>query len=238
MNAFLLAAGKGSRISKNIPDIPKSTLDVAGKPLIIRTIEMLKKRGITVTVVVGYRHQVIEDLLKDYDVNIVYNPFFDVTNSIGSLWFAKSYFQEEDTIIANADVYWDDSMLDVLVNTKKDNAMLADSARTLVGDYFFYEKDGCLIKYGKELKIEERNCEYVGVAFLKSTFVKEFVLRLEEMIEKQDHSLWWENVLYSFIKERDIHVVDVKGHFWAEIDTIEDYDRILTYVKENGGESK
>lgn len=236
MKAFLLAAGKGSRISKSIPDIPKCTLDVAGKPLIIRTVEMLKKRDVDITVVVGYRHRVIEELLKDYAVNIVYNPFYDVTNSIGSLWMAKSYMERENTIIANADVYWNEDILDVLLSSSKDNVMLADSARVLDGDYFFFQEHGKLLKYGKELELEERNCEYVGLAFMKSNFVEEFVLRLEQMVEKQVYSVWWENVFYSFIGEKDINIIDINGHFWAEIDFIEDYKRILDYVEQNEGD--
>lgn len=120
MRAILLAAGKGSRISKNIPEIPKCTLNVGGKPLIQRTVELLLKNNINVTIVVGYRHEHIEKVLENFDVNIVYNPFFDVTNSIGSLWLAKEYLnEEENTIIANADVYWDQSILDLMLAQKK-----------------------------------------------------------------------------------------------------------------------
>ena len=58
-----------------------------------------------------------------------------------------------------------------------------------------------------------------------------FVNRLEKMIETQEHGVWWENVLYSFIGECDIHVLDVSGMFWSEIDYIEDYHRIIHYVE-------
>ena len=63
MKAILLAAGKGSRISKNIPPIPKCTLDVGGQPLVLRTIQMLEKHGIACAVVTGYRHENIDEVL-------------------------------------------------------------------------------------------------------------------------------------------------------------------------------
>ena len=53
------------------------------------------------------------------------------------------------------------------------------------------------------------------------------------MIEGQESDKWWENVLYSMTSERDIYVKDVDGAFWAEVDYIEDYNKILDYVKEN-----
>lgn len=231
MQAFLLAAGKGSRISKNIPEIPKCTLPVGDRPLIQRTVEMLLSNNIQVTIIVGYKHKYIREVLKTYDINIVYNPFYDVTNSIASLWLARNFIQYEDTIIANADVYWNQEILDSLIEHKDDVFLLTDKTRVLDGDYFFYAPNGCVEKYGKELEIEERTCEYVGIARVCKNFVSSFKNRLEALIEKQNHGLWWENVLYSFSDEREISILDVEGKFWAEIDFIEDYERILEYVR-------
>jgi len=233
MKAFLLAAGRGTRISKSIPDIPKCTLDVGGKPLVLRTVEMLLDKGVEVTIIVGYREWCIREALKDYPVNIVYNPFFDVTNSIASLWMARSFMADEDTIIANADVFWSKDLFDFVCQQDKDVFMLADKARVLDGDYFFYTKDGIIQKYGKELTVENRTCEYVGIARLSADFVPAFRTKLEEKIHCQEHGCWWENVLYDMTTERDIYAVDVEGRFWAEIDFIEDYYRIIDYVKNN-----
>ena len=234
MKAILLAAGKGSRISKNIPNIPKSALDVAGIPLIVRTIEMLIKHNIEITIVVGYQHKVIENLIQkgNYHVNIVYNPFFDVTNSIGSLWMAKDFIVEDDFIIANADVFWEEQILNQIIQEKDPVFMLSDRTRAEDGDYFFLVQEGRIVKYGKELDKEQRNCEYVGIAFIKKSFIKKFKNRLLEMVERQEHNCWWENVLYSFTDEQPIYSIDVDGKFWAEVDFIEDYERILDYAKE------
>lgn len=233
MKAILLAAGKGSRISKNIPNIPKSTLDINGTPLIIRTVTMLEKMGIETTIVVGYQYRVIKELLKKYNcqVNIVYNPFFDVTNSIGSLWMAKDFLVSDDLIIANADVFWEEDILNQIINQDRQVFMLSDRTRADDGDYFFFVQDDKIVKYGKELTREQRNCEYVGIAYINKDFVGKFKSRLLEMIDRQEHNCWWENVLYSLTDEQDIYSVDVDGKFWAEVDFIEDYERILNYAK-------
>lgn len=238
MKAFLLAAGKGSRISKNIPDIPKCTLDVGGKPLILRTVEMFLSHGVEVVVIVGYRDWCIRDILKDYPVNIVYNPFYDVTNSIGSLWMAKDYFSAEDTIIANADVFWSKSLFDFICDQKKDVFMLSDIQRVLDGDYFFRTENDVIKDYGKELKVSERSCEYVGIAFIGQKVIGDFLERLILKVSRQEHQCWWENVLYDMTSDRDIYSVDVEGRFWAEIDFIEDYHRIIEYVKNNENQNE
>lgn len=146
MNAFLLAAGRGTRISKYIPNIPKCTVDVGGEPLIRRTVRMLSENSIDPTVIVGYRHKEVRRVLDGLPVHIVYNPFFDVTNSIGSLWMAENagLFTETDTIVANGDVYWSQEILDEMLRQPEEIVMLADSARVLDGDYFFGTENGML----------------------------------------------------------------------------------------------
>ena len=52
-------------------------------------------------------------------------------------------------------------------------------------------------------------------------------------IEKQHHGVWWENAIYDEVEKMFISVEDIKGLFWAEVDYIEDYERIKEYVKEN-----
>lgn len=239
MKVFILAAGKGSRISKNIPNIPKCTLDVGGKPLIRKTVEMLLDNDVEVTVIVGYRYQEVIRVLEGCPIHLVYNPFYDVTNSIGSLWMAVNMglFAEEDTIIANGDVFWSQQILDFMRDQSRNDAvcMLGDSDRVLDGDYFFGTENGVLKRYGKELTRERRDCEYVGIAYLSSRFVPVFLKRLNEMIEEQSHGKWWEDAIYSLSGEYPVLVRDIAGMFWAEVDFIEDYRRILDYIKEQTG---
>ena len=50
------------------------------------------------------------------------------------------------------------------------------------------------------------------------------------MINTQQNNVWWENVLYSMIGERKIPIYDINGLFWAEVDYIEDYERIMAFI--------
>ena len=80
--------------------------------------------------------------------------------------------------------------------------------------------------------MEQRTCEYVGMAKIGRDFLPYFVGRMDEMIRKQQHDAWWENILYSYTDnhERNVYTVDVEGRFWAEIDYFDDYERIINYV--------
>lgn len=231
MKAIILAAGRGTRISRMVEAVPKSTLPINGVPLIRHTVELLTKHGIECVVCVGYQREKIYEALEGLQVEYCINPFYDVTNSIASMWLAKHYINE-DMIVLNADVYFSKAILELLLNDPRDVVMMIDKSRVEVGDYFFSTTDnGCITKYGKELPISERTCEYVGLAKVTKEFCPQFVERMDKLILEYKHSMWWENILYSFAGERDIYTVDVEGRFWSEIDYFDDYERILRHIE-------
>ncbi len=229
MKAVLLAAGVGSRIAHENGSIPKSMMQVNGQPLLLHTVELLQKNHMEVAVITGYQHNVLENALKEYPVRIYYNPFYAVTNSIGSLWVARGEFTGEDLFLANADVYYTQELLDKIGEAPYDQFLLSDRTRADHGDYFFQTKQGILQKYGKDIPRAERDCEYVGIGVIRNQWVFKFRDRLCAMIEAGQYDLWWENVLYSFVGEEAIHTFDVDGIFWSEVDTMEDYRRVLAY---------
>ncbi|PWM77769.1 MAG: cholinephosphate cytidylyltransferase [Phascolarctobacterium sp.] len=232
MKAILMAAGRGTRISRLIANIPKCTLPIFEKPIIRRTVEILQNKNIETAVVVGYQYEKVKDALEGLNVKFYCNPFYDVTNSIGSLWLAKN-FMNDDCILMNADVYCSEKILDAIIIDKHDVIMAVDKSRINVGDYFFKTANDCIKKYGKNLPLEDRSGEYVGIAKIKKSFLSEFKGRMDQMLAQQEHDKWWEDVLYSFAEQRDICTVDVNGEFWAEVDYYDDYERILTFANKN-----
>lgn len=232
MKAIIMAAGVGSRISRNI-DKPKCLLEIEGKTILRKTVEMLQKNNIEVAVVVGYLHQQLRNELKGLNVSIYHNPFFRVTNSLGSLWFAKEFIPaDEDLLLINADVFWEQDILDVLLSDEKEALLLADSSRVLEGDYFFGCKDNKIVKYGKDLATEIRTHEYVGVCKVRPSFIGRFHEMMDKLIEEENYNYWWEDILYQCSATEDVFVRDVSEYFWAEVDFIEDYERIIKHIHE------
>lgn len=231
MKVLLLAAGRGTRISRYLSGNPKCTVDIGGEKLIRYTVDLFNKKGITdIGIVLGYRAEVIREVLSDKNVRFFYNPFYDVTNSIASAWFAKDFLAAaDDTLIMNADVYLEEAMLDKILQTQLSPVMFADGTRKEEADYKFKYTDGILEKYGKDLAGDDISGEYIGIGRFSREFMPEFLAQLEEMISTQRHSVWWENILYEMVGSRNVYVASLDGLFWAEVDYIEDYERILRH---------
>jgi choline kinase len=231
MKVLLLAAGRGTRISRYLSGNPKCTVDIGGEKLIRYTVDLFHKKGITdIGIVLGYRAEVIREVLSDKNVRFFYNSFYDVTNSIASAWFAKDFLAAaDDTLIMNADVYLEEAMLDKILQTQLSPVMFADGTRKEEADYKFKYTDGILEKYGKDLTGDDISGEYIGIGRFSREFMPEFLAQLEEMISTQRHSVWWENILYEMVGSRNVYVASLDGLFWAEVDYIEDYERILRH---------
>ena len=233
MKALIFAAGRGTRISRYLGGNPKCTVDVGGEALIHYTVRLLKKHGVReVALVVGYRQQAVRDALRDLDVHFYVNPFFDVTNSIASAWFARDFLSRDELLFMNGDVFLEEALLkDLLVQECAGSVLFSDETRKEEADYKLYYENGRLLKYGKELTGNDVTGEYIGVARIDDGFVPQFSKKLDDMIAAQQHGVWWENVLYSLSDRQYVEVRDVAGRFWAEVDYIEDYERISAFVK-------
>ena len=232
MRALILAAGKGTRISRYLSGKPKCTVDIGGEELIKYTINLLQKKGVEkIGIVLGYQDKEIKEILKNYkNIEFFYNPFYDITNSLASAWFAKS-FLIEDMLIMNADVFVEEKLMEEILAIELSPVLFSDESRKKEADYKLFYKEGVLIDYGKELELPRITGEYIGIAKFKKEFIGPFKENLEKMIREKKYSIWWENVLYELKDQRNIYVKDINNKFWAEVDYIEDYERILKYRK-------
>ena len=116
MKAVILAAGLGSRLSPVTQKMPKCLLEIGGKTIIERQLELLSSLGVKETVVVvGYLKEMIVDLIQDR-AKIIENPDFSSTNSSYSLWLARKNLLGS-FIHLNSDLIFDKEILSKLIKS-------------------------------------------------------------------------------------------------------------------------
>lgn len=233
MRVLIMAAGIGSRISRHLHGRPKCCVSIAGQPLIRYTLGLLTGMGIRdIAVVTGYQSQMVTQALDGCRYTHYYNPFYPITNSIVSAWCARDFIAaEDDLVIMNGDVFAEEAVFRCLMEETRSPLMLFDTTRIQDADYRFQcSHDATLLKYGKELEDAETTGEYVGIGKIGGCALWDFKQRIVDMVNGQDYGCWWEEALYRTVGEgKQVHVRDVAGMFWAEVDYIEDYMRIQSY---------
>jgi choline kinase len=230
MKAIIMAAGIGSRLKELNGDRPKCLIETDGVSLISRSVAMLEARGIIdISVITGYRSELVRRELQDR-VKFLHNPYFEVTNSIASLWLAK-HLLCDDVILMNADLYYEAAVLDTALAQTGNAVMLSDCTRIIDADFRFGVQGSRILKTGNQLTNQETDCEYVGIVRIDRRFIETFRKRLETMIASGDFKNWWEGVLYAFIQDGvTISHQDVQGAFWSEVDHLGDYNRLLAWT--------
>lgn len=234
MKALIMAAGKGSRISSDIGGVPKCTLPLFdGTPIIRRSVQMMLELGIEPVLCIGYQGKKIREALTGLPVRYYENPFYSVTNNIASLWFTLAELDgEDDILLLSGDLYYPKTFLEKALVAEGNLTMFVDTSRICDGDFYFHlDEDGYIENFGADLPLKMRDCEYMGFSKIAASFVNYFAKRLLEYVEREEYTLYFENIILSYSKfhEQKINLVDVAGEFWREYDYFEDYQLILKY---------
>lgn len=129
MQALMLAAGLGKRLAKYTKNNTKCMVEVAGKKLIDRAIEAVKKAGINRFVfVVGYKGEnlkqyILENHKGEMEFVFINNDVYDKTNNIYSFYLAKDELEKEDTILLESDLIYDEDLIADIVKAEDKNVV-------------------------------------------------------------------------------------------------------------------
>ena len=118
MKAIILTAGEGTRMRPLTVTKPKTMLQVGGKPILQYNVESLRDAGITeITMVVGYREEVIKDHFKDgsdHGVKINYVTQEERLGTAHAIGSTKNLVDGK-FIILNGDIIVDPELIEDLI---------------------------------------------------------------------------------------------------------------------------
>ncbi len=78
MKTIIMAGGRGTRISRLFPDIPKPLIPIDGIPVLERELCSLASQGFTdIILTVSYLHEMIEEHFGDGSALGVHIEYFD-----------------------------------------------------------------------------------------------------------------------------------------------------------------
>lgn len=230
MRAIVLVAGAGWRLKPYTEATPKCLLDMGGKSLLVRYLEIFSALGIREAVlVVGFlKEKVMAEAARgpaDVQVRFVQNDQFTKGNIL-SLWHARLEFDDE-VLILDGDVLYPQELLARLLASPDPNAIVVDERfRDSGEEQKVVCEDGWVVEVTKKISGDPR-VRGEAVGFLRLSAEAAEVLRgiLEEFIETGKDSLEYEEAFRELAAEVPIGLVEVGDLPWIEIDFEEDLAR-------------
>lgn len=237
MQAIILAAGMGKRLKELTQDRTKCMVQVNGVALIDRMLHQIESRHLSrIVIVVGYEGEKLMKYIDTLGIRtpIVYvqNPIYDKTNNIYSLALAKDYLCQDDTLLFESDLIFEDAVIDQLLDDPRETLALVDKYESWM--------DGTCVKLGpddsiasfvpsKNFRFEDAHEYYKTVNIYK--FGRHFsrthyVPFLEAYSKALGNNEYYEQVLrvIAMLDDPEIRAKRLSGQLWYEIDDIQDLD--------------
>ena len=237
MQAIILAAGMGKRLKELTKNNTKCMVEVNGVSLIDRLLHQIEKHHLDrIVIVVGYEGQKLIDYIGTLDIKTpityVENPIYDKTNNIYSLALAKEYLRQDDTLLFESDLIFEDSIIDCLLDDPRETLVLVDRYESWM--------DGTCIRIDENDNIKSfisgKKLNYKKVTdYYKTVNVYKFSQRfsdsvyipfLEAYSKALGNNEYYEQVLkvITLLDDPEIKAKRLNNQKWYEIDDVQDLD--------------
>ena len=211
---------------------------VNGVRLIDRMLNQLATRDLSrVVIVVGYKKdELIKHIGNRYDdcikIEYVHNDIYDKTNNIYSLALAKQYMLEEDTLLLESDLIFDDSMLDLIINDSYPNlALVAKYETWMDGTMVRTSEDNDIMSFIPKKAFKYSDIEHYYKTCNIYKFSREFsatqyVPFLEAYSKAMGNNEYYEQVLrvLTALDRSTLKALPITNEKWYEIDDVQDLD--------------
>lgn len=208
MKTIILAAGQGTRLKPLTNDRPKCMVEVNGRSIIERQLEVMHKCGIRdedITIIAGYRGDVLQRKFENTKISIIINRDYETTNMVCSLMCARELMEKQnDILISYGDIIYNESVLQSILHSESGASVVVDDewysywsercenplddAETLM-----FDADNYLVEIGqKTTDISKVQSQYIGLMRFMGGALQSMLYLAAEARERSNNgiALW------------------------------------------------
>lgn len=228
----------GKRLGKYTKDNTKCMLPVNGEKLIDRTLTILSHLNIKkVTIVIGYKGENLKNYIgdkyqEDLDIEYINNPIYDKTNNIYSLSLAEDKMIEDDTVLFESDLIYEEDIVRKLIENPWPNlALVAKWEYWMDGTVVKIDQENNILSFiSKDIFDFHKTDEYyktINIYKFSKEFAKEkYIPFLNAYCKAWGNNEYYEQVLkvLTFLNRTDLKALPIANEKWYEIDDVQDLD--------------
>jgi D-glycero-alpha-D-manno-heptose 1-phosphate guanylyltransferase len=223
--AIILAGGLGTRLKKEVPDLPKCMAPVAGRPFLFYVINYLRSQGIEKFIfATGYMHEIIEEYLNtqfstlNYECSVEKEPL----GTGGAIQLALSKVTGENLVITNGDTLYKIDLHKAFVFHAQQQAECTILLKPMIN----FDRYGAVETNADNLVDNFKEKQYYQKGNINGGI---YLLNKNKFLEEEFPSKFSfeKDYLEKFYKKRRIYG-QVQDEYFIDIGIPEDYNRAQT----------
>lgn len=228
----------GRRLGDLTKDNTKCMVKVNGVALIDRLLGQLSALELNrVVIVVGYEGDKLIAHIGDryagrLNIEYIVNPIYDRTNNIYSLALTKDKLQEDDTLLIESDLIFDDKMFSLILGNPYPNLALVAKYQTWMdGTMVRIDEDNNVINFITKSAFKYSDVDYyyktVNIyKFSREFLVQKYIPFLDAYCAALGNNEYYEQVLrvICMLDNSELKALPISGEKWYEIDDVQDLD--------------
>ncbi|MEO5774075.1 MAG: phosphocholine cytidylyltransferase family protein [Sphingomicrobium sp.] len=232
MKAIILAAGLGSRLLPLTADRPKCLVPAGGRAILEHQLFALHEAGVKdVAVVGGYRFgrlaEFVNRLPGDLRPELIFNPFYAVSSSIGSVWAARHLLGGRFLLLNGDSIYEADALTQALAHLPAGISLFVESVvQPEVDDMRVDVRGGRVVEVHKNLDVNRARYRSLGIVACADANSDGYRSALDEVISQPGGDQRFHHDIVDLLARKgrvNAHVIDPGT--WQEIDSPADIDR-------------
>ena len=223
MQAVILAAGMGSRLSSLTGGSSKALVKVGDRPLILHQLEALADHGVgPVLVIVGHEADEVQRTIGERAETLL-NDRFAETNSLYSLWLAREWIKGP-FLLLNCDLFFDPAILDRVL--EEPGTVLAYDSTSSRGreQTKVAVRQRRVVDLGKDLPPASARGESLGMLKFDEDGSRAMLSTADQLIRQGLEQSWVIEATRAICGQVPVYGVNVAGAAWTEIDFPHDLD--------------
>jgi len=229
MKALILNSGIGKRMVHLTKEKPKCLVRLNHSETILsRQLRILKNNGIfDIIITTGpYQNVLVEYVRKNHaglNIEFVFNPKFDSTNYIYSIYLAKDSCRD-DILLLHGDMVFDEKVLSEIINNPESNLVLVDKhAEVPEKDFKGKIQNETVVEIG--VNLFGKDCyTLMPVYKLSESKFAIWLGEIENFVSNQQLSVYAENAFNQVSKKISLKPSYYSNILCMEVDTPEDLE--------------
>lgn len=237
MKAIILAAGMGSRLKNITKDKTKCMVEVNGESLIKRLLKQLEKYTLEeIVIVTGYKEEILKEYINNLGIKtkikFYNNDIYDKTNNIYSLGLVEKELLNNDILLIESDLIFEDKLLKNIINSSYKNlAVVSEYESWMDGTCVRLDDENNVVDFISSQRFSFNEVENlyktVNIYKLSKEFNQKYYIPfLKAYISSKGTNQYYESVFETLIKiiPNELKGLKIEGLKWYEIDDKQDLD--------------